>query len=119
MTPDAPVLHGEFDQFKDDVVRRLDGHDGLYGDMSAARAELGRFTEALKAVREQLTGNSTDRKECQDRCHETRCDFERRIRSLERFHWKLIGVVAVVLGIPSIGTFIILMVAKFAEGGLP
>ncbi len=95
MSRDDPVLRGEYEQFKTDVERRLQGHDGLYGDLRETREELVKFTETLRAAREQVISVVTDRAKCQDDCKGYRAGFEKRIRALERFRWQIAGALIV------------------------
>ena len=109
---DEPVTRREFDRVVQDHERRLAGHDGLYKDLQETREELVKFTEALQAARLEIGGGSSEHIACKTECARHRDGFEKRVRVLEAFRWKLLGAYAVavlVLGIPGIGSFIMLL----------
>ena len=104
MTDDL-VRRPEFDQFRGDVTRRLDGHDSLYSDLRQTREELVAFTETLKTAREQIVSMTGDRAKCQEDCKGHRERLDARLKALERFRWQIGGTVAFlacILG-PAIG----------------
>jgi hypothetical protein len=98
-----------FEQFKGDVERRLDGHDGLYRDLRETREELVRFTEALKSARDEIVSGMTDRDKCQEACAGYRAGFEKRIRALEKFRWQIGGALVVVAAVPGWTAVILLL----------
>jgi hypothetical protein len=93
---DDPITRREFDRVVQDHERRLDGHDGLYGDLRDTREELVRFTEALKAARDEIMSGVTDRDLCKAECAEHRSGFEKRTRCLEQFRWQISGALLVI-----------------------
>jgi len=106
MTEDWVPRH-EFERVVKDHERRLDGHDGLYGDLRETREELVRFTEALKSARDQITSGLTERDQCREHCESHRAEFDGRIKALERFRWQIGGALAVLsVGIPILMRFI-------------
>ena len=98
---DDPVTRHEFERVVQEHERRMDGHDNLYSDLRATREELVRFTEALEHARASLATGSTDRKNCRDECAAHRDGFHTRIVVLERFRWQVLGIVALLCGIPA------------------
>ena len=90
MTEDF-VPRREFERVIHEHERRLDGHDGLYGDLRDTREELVRFTEALKSARDQITSGLTDRDQCREQCVSHRTGFDGRIKALEKFRWQIGG----------------------------
>ena len=106
---DDPVFRGEFDLFKEDVNRRLKGHDGLYGTLTEAQMELAKFSEALKSAREQIMSGMTDRDKCQELCAGYRGGFEKRVRALEKFRWQIGGALLIVAAVPGWTAVILLL----------
>lgn len=111
MTDD--VIHRpEFDQFRGDVTRRLDGHDSLYSDLRQTREELVAFTETLKHARQEISSGLTDRVKCRAECVEHRAGFDGRIRSLERFRWQIGGALILIAAVPSWTAVILLLAGR-------
>jgi len=98
---DELVTRREFERVVSDHERRLAGHDGLYKDLQDTREELVKFTEALKAARDEMVGGLTDHDRCQQSCAKYRTEFEKRIRALERFRWQFGGAVLVIVALPT------------------
>ena len=116
-TADVPVLHGEFDEFEKTVERRLDGHDTLYSEVKKMAVALAEFTGCLKGATDKITDALKADDDQAVKCTACKASLEGKINDLNVFRWNIVGALAFVIGIPAIGSFVILIL-KISEGGL-
>jgi hypothetical protein len=115
--PNEPVLHGEYDEFAEDVKRRLKGHDGMYKDMSDFNAALQGLTKVLESATTTIADLADDSRDPEGKCAKCKKGLEDKIEEINKWRWRVIGAIGAFLAVPTIISCIIL-VRQLAEGGL-
>jgi anti-sigma-K factor RskA len=104
-----PVLHGEYDEFAEDVKRRLKGHDAMYEDVSDFKASLRELTTTVRTATADISAVMGDNRDPDGKCAKCKEGLEGKIEEINRWRWRVIGAIGAFLAIPTIISCVILI----------
>jgi t-SNARE complex subunit (syntaxin) len=115
--PNNPVLRGEYTTFKDDVERRLNGHDSMYRDVSELQSAIHELTSVFRRATEDVQEIMGDSRDPNGKCAKCRTAIDDKIDDINKWRWRVIGAFGAFIAIPTVVSCIIL-IKQLSVGGL-
>ena len=112
--PDTPGGNGgvtrlEYEEYKRQTDRRLEGHDTLYERFGELEKALARFTASLDGATQRLGGVMQDQDGRERDCKSTHEKVDTRLCALEKWRWMAGGAIALFIALPTILAVVMLI----------